>query len=332
MADQAGSQNPSRYPDEQSLLKSPTIAAIQQRIMTLESQSHSHQQTQQPDDLTNAVRIGERWLIGISGFTLIAQIIIGIIYWGQLQQMIASNGLTRTALAGSNQSLSETLAEMQEQADAMQRLADNAGIQATQTTNLATQAKNQADRTKELADRASTQISINRASADAAKSAADTAAAGLRPWISIDSDPDIQSITLRGKTGNPLFNFSITLNNFGHAPALLLNDPYFVFGDPMGKPEARRWADLWHDDLCHHYLDQPMPDQERNGIGPRYPGVVYEKKTQVFEISPGTIGYQPDRPSTYNYLNGCIVYSGPSANPIYVVRVIYRVNYAQAFI
>ncbi len=55
----------------------------------------------------------------------------------QLTEMRRTNDLTQQALNGSNQSLSETIAQMQEQSDQTGRLADNAGTQATQTKLLA---------------------------------------------------------------------------------------------------------------------------------------------------------------------------------------------------
>ena len=98
MADQASGQNPSRYPDEQSLANSPTIAAIQQRVMALEADNSTRQQAEEPNNLVEAVRQGEWWLIGINAVLLIAQIVIACIYYGQLSQMrIATEASTRAA-------------------------------------------------------------------------------------------------------------------------------------------------------------------------------------------------------------------------------------------
>jgi hypothetical protein len=88
------------------------------------------------------------WIQYATFWSQIGLALIGIvalcIYHGQLKQMIDSNNLTRSALAGSNQSLSETLAEMQEQVDATYSLYDEAQRQTKQTSILAGNAAVQA--------------------------------------------------------------------------------------------------------------------------------------------------------------------------------------------
>ena len=119
----------------------------------------------------------------------------------QWLQIRWTNKLTREALDGSNGALTQTLAKMQaqidetskladatgRQADASRQIAANAATQAKATSDLAIAADEQADRTKDLADRMKEQAGYAKLSAEAAKSAADTAIAGIRPWIKIES-------------------------------------------------------------------------------------------------------------------------------------------------
>jgi hypothetical protein len=122
------------------------------------------------------------------------------------------------------------------------------------TRNLAIAAGKQADRMKELTDQATV-------AADAAKSAAVTASAGLRPWIKItgvDLRPGIEDMKtlmfhwppsgikhfpqLAGKELPPMLQLKVSMLNIGHSPATDVEvvPEFFFHKFSTGK---------WHDEV-----------------------------------------------------------------------------------
>lgn len=87
MPDEKGGQNPAGNPDSQSLLQAAAIAAIEQRVVALEGQTHSHNKEGPTENLERDIRKAEILMIVVNAAVLILQIVIACIYWGQLNQM-----------------------------------------------------------------------------------------------------------------------------------------------------------------------------------------------------------------------------------------------------
>jgi hypothetical protein len=98
MPDQIGSQQPAGNPHDKPPPPAPLEPTIEQRVMALESKSHSHTDQQTSENLASAVKIGEAWLIGINGLLLVATIVIACIYYHQLTAMRESNRISRDAV------------------------------------------------------------------------------------------------------------------------------------------------------------------------------------------------------------------------------------------
>jgi hypothetical protein len=97
MQDQIGSQNPSGDPNGEASSQVALIAAIEKRVVALESQSHANENATENIE-RDKIKKGERWLISINFFLIIVQIIIAYIYYGQLQQMrMATEAATKAA-------------------------------------------------------------------------------------------------------------------------------------------------------------------------------------------------------------------------------------------
>lgn len=119
MVDQKDGQSPAGNPDQQSLANSPTLAALQQRIVALEAQGYCRQEQDETKNLEKAIKTGEAWLIGINALLLIVQVIIACIYFGQLDQMriatestaVASN-TARDAFEASDGEFQRTMRQM----------------------------------------------------------------------------------------------------------------------------------------------------------------------------------------------------------------------------
>lgn len=99
MPDQTGSHNPAKNPKDQPPLQGAGIAAIEKRVVALESQSHTHKKQGEGDSgLVSAVKRGELALIVINALLLSATIVIAVIYCKQLTAMRESNKISRDAL------------------------------------------------------------------------------------------------------------------------------------------------------------------------------------------------------------------------------------------
>jgi hypothetical protein len=158
----------------------------------------------------------------------IAGVLILIVYtvftamqWHQIRR---TNDLTAQALKDSGDSLGKTLDKMQ--------------LQVNATNSLYGEAQKQTAQAAVLAHNSSIQAAQAKVSADAAKSAADTAIAGTRPWIKIDSVElrpsvmDIKTLMFHwpssglevfpqyaGKELPPTLQVKVNMTNIGHSPA-----------------------------------------------------------------------------------------------------------------
>jgi hypothetical protein len=126
--------------------------------------------------IEDRIRHAERWMIGLTiaiAFFALCSVVVGILQWnamnGQLSEM-RSGSVDTGHLVEATQKQAGAAAQ---QVGSMAALAINARNQADRTKDLADRMKDQADRTREL-------VAQSRVSADATKSAADTAAITLR--------------------------------------------------------------------------------------------------------------------------------------------------------
>jgi hypothetical protein len=108
MPDEIGGQNPAGNADREPTPTPPIQPNIEQRVMDLESKSHSHKKQDESSDLASAVRKGEGWPIGINVLLLITTIVIAVIYYGQLQQMTTATKATQNAVCVASNTLGET--------------------------------------------------------------------------------------------------------------------------------------------------------------------------------------------------------------------------------
>ena len=157
---------------------------------------------EQLSQFSRSLRV-QKWLCVGTWLAFIAAGIYAGIAARQLGEMKRTNELTQQSLNSSSDSLNATLLKMQAQIDQMSRLADNAGRQATQTTNLV-------NATHALAIAAGKQ-------ADEAKQSAITTEktyeASLRPYVGVESDhTEIDS-------NKSTIVQTFTLKNSGQVPA-----------------------------------------------------------------------------------------------------------------
>jgi hypothetical protein len=160
------------------------------------------------------------------------------------------------------------------------------------------------------------------------KALAEAAIAQTRPWIGIEGD--LQNATLHIEPGNPVqisLDFDLTVKNYGHSPAVMPSQPYFMLGT-LTKSEPRFWEHDLHEDLCSH-IESSQTLETRF----RFPFPVFQETEQTRHVY---VAYRPlndnDPPlaqarTRYTHLSGCILYDGTKAGQ-YRTRVIYRVLYS----
>jgi hypothetical protein len=212
MPDEQNGDSETADPARDSSVKPPAIkSAGQQQPLTESTHANAKQEENETAKLEKDIRTGERWIIGLGIATLIVNIVIASIYYGQLKQMrkaTEATGIAAAAAQESSRTAKETLTEVQKGG--------------TDTHELAVQAKNQADRTKDLADRAHDQATASKQAADAARRSADTAAAQLelveRPWITFTTE--ISGPLYWDTAGNVHFGLKGNIRNTGTTPAI----------------------------------------------------------------------------------------------------------------
>jgi hypothetical protein len=232
MPNQKDSNTPPTDPEHQPLSQGPvTPPAPHQKELreTAESGTQS-KENETVRELEEDIRTGEHWLIRVGAAGVIMNVVIALIYYGQLTEMRKATRASEKAAAAAASA-----------ADTADKTLKEVRASSTDTHELSVQAKNQADRTKDVADRALTQAQAtnelarqakrsaeaNKESADAAKIAANIAAAQLelaeRPWVdaSIVIDGPL-TFTVNG-LNIPL---KLTLRNTGHSPAQSVNISY----------------------------------------------------------------------------------------------------------
>jgi hypothetical protein len=175
--------------------------------------------------LVKDIRSGEAWIIGIGVVTLVVNVAIALIYYGQLVEMRKSTDAATEASLISNSTLTEL--KSGSGAKDTHTLAQQAVTQATQTKTLLSTVDAQAQATKLLADRAADQAATaaqqaataealaaqsNRL-ADAAEKANANAVGSDRPWIAVHSFVDLVA-------GKPAM-VTVSALNSGHRPAKL---------------------------------------------------------------------------------------------------------------
>lgn len=131
MPEQISGQNPARNPECQLTPPPPTEPTLEQRVMALEAAHDSYQNEKNRNDLTAAVRTGERWLIVVNGLALLASIGIGVIYIFQLGEMkkatqaaTKSVDIAASALRQNEGQFEKTLIEMKSQTRAEESAAN----------------------------------------------------------------------------------------------------------------------------------------------------------------------------------------------------------------
>ena len=148
-----------------------------------------------------------------------------------------------------------------------------------------------------------------------------------RPWVGIDSVPEIDTFSV---INSPKFfvnlRFDLVVRNYGQSPAILSGTPYFMLSS-LGKPEPRFWVMEGKSDICNHF--EPLPGGPPGT--PRIPIPVFQGAPDTLHISVSEIVTDQEPPISdrelYTFLSGCIVYNGPTGGP-YKTRVIYRVLYS----
>jgi hypothetical protein len=152
--------------------------------MALEANSRAKNQKRDSNDLAQAVKVGERWLIGINGSLLLINLLIAFIYYQQLSQMRIATEATRKSVDLASDSLEIS--------------------------------SGQFDRNmRQIVDQTITQYEAEKAStvaAKAAKSAADTAKNALH--ISTRAYLQVQP----GRLDIPGKRILLQLANVGHIP------------------------------------------------------------------------------------------------------------------
>jgi hypothetical protein len=190
-----------------------------------------------------------------------------------------------------------------------QHLAESAGTQAEQTKGLAESMKKQADLTKTLADQATIQATEATIAANAAKSAAQTAARELefskRPWISGE-------VSLTGPlvfdANGAHVDFSVKLKNAGHSPAIHVYPQISMVAlqSPMDIAERQKKIG------CDRTRPFPAP-QDLGGVTlfpyEDVPPNYYRGSLSQSEIEAGLLKHAaPGYRGLELHLVGCIVY------------------------
>jgi hypothetical protein len=152
MPNEDDSNNPSTDPKRQALPQSPIVPPAQHQNELRENAKSGAQNKENETvrELEKDIRTGERWLIRIGAAGVIMNVVIALIYFGQLREMRKATKASEkaaTAAASAADTADKTLKEIR--------------VGGTDTHELAVQAKNQADRTKDVADRALAQANAN---------------------------------------------------------------------------------------------------------------------------------------------------------------------------
>lgn len=153
MTDRDSSQLPTGDSNGPSFASSPETP-LEQQGLCRSRLTNSDEPVENPRQLAKEVH----WLQHATFWSQVGLGIIGIaalfIYGCQLNVMKHTNELTQQALDGSDATLQATLSKMQLQADAMNRLADKAGLQAEKLDS----SVKQASRLAEAAERANRNV------------------------------------------------------------------------------------------------------------------------------------------------------------------------------
>jgi hypothetical protein len=106
--EEKASQNLDRQPNAEASIKPPNEPPRNQDPPPQAADRDSNQDRCSAQKLEKDIKTGEYWLIGIGIVTILVNIVIGAIYYGQLQQMIAVTKATQTAVNVSRDTLAET--------------------------------------------------------------------------------------------------------------------------------------------------------------------------------------------------------------------------------
>lgn len=94
MPDEPSGRQPSGQTKDATFSHSPPQTTLEQRVTALESEADARKQHEPSDELASVVKKGEWWLIGLQAATLIATVIIAVIYYAQLKEMVGVSGQT----------------------------------------------------------------------------------------------------------------------------------------------------------------------------------------------------------------------------------------------
>ena len=122
MPNQDSGKTPSPDPQEQPVPQHPvTPTTPQENKMGKDSQCSSSDENDKTTKLQQDIRRGEYWLIGISGAAFVLNIVIAVIYYGQLHQMRKATKATQTAAEAAKNSadLQRTIVEGTQTAEVM---------------------------------------------------------------------------------------------------------------------------------------------------------------------------------------------------------------------
>ncbi len=96
MPDENGGPTPSENANQNAPPPPPSLPTIEERLAALEAESRTNREKEKPNSLWSEVKAGEWWLIRIGAATLLVNIVIAYIYYGQLSQMrIATEASTK---------------------------------------------------------------------------------------------------------------------------------------------------------------------------------------------------------------------------------------------
>jgi len=190
------------------------------------SDSSSHHENEKAIQLEKDIRSGERWLIGISAAGVILNLVIAVIYYGQLKEMrraTRASAKAADAAASAADTADNTLKEIR------------AG--GTDTHELAIQAKNQADEAIKEVNMMKESNRINREALESVQRAF------VLPG---DVDP-----TVIGNNSTQSVRFSFHWNNSGTTPTKGLRTHVNYRWDIQALPNDFSFSDLWEEGRSH---------------------------------------------------------------------------------
>jgi hypothetical protein len=198
MPNEYGSYNPDAAPQDQPLPQSPVILPTphQNELRNSPEGATKDKEDETVVKLEKDIKTGERWLIKIGAAGVIMNVVIALIYYGQLREMRKSTNAATSAAETADKTLKEIRSG------------------SSDTHELAVQAKNQADRAKEIAAQTLAQATAANKLAENAGESLANSKASIRPWV------DAQKIVSKADLNEGTVTVNVEVVNSGSSPAL----------------------------------------------------------------------------------------------------------------